>query len=114
MYLIAEMACLFGEIAALRHDIRQLQELRCDLKDSAGLRAELAELKQDLTATKRLVRLSGHHLSMRICMPVTAHSCHPAGFVCCIARALLMCTCMSLLLRHVAPASNEEQLLGLQ
>lgn len=51
----SEMACLFGEIAALRHDIHQLQELRCDLKDSAGLRAELAELKRDLTATKRLV-----------------------------------------------------------
>lgn len=55
---------MFGEIAALRADIRQLQQLRCDLKDSAGLRGEMAELKKDLTATKRLVGDEGW-----LCLP---------------------------------------------
>lgn len=58
--------------SALRKDLRQLQELRCDLKDSAGLRDELAELKKDLTATKRLMRQCGSATSSRLSVECAA------------------------------------------
>lgn len=51
----SEMSSLFGEVAALRADLNKLASLRFEIKDSAGLTAELADLKKDLRVMKRLV-----------------------------------------------------------
>ncbi|WIA30197.1 hypothetical protein OEZ86_000289 [Tetradesmus obliquus] len=50
-----EMSTLFGEMASLRADISKLIEMRGSLKDSGSLAHDLKAIKEDLTATKRLV-----------------------------------------------------------
>lgn len=55
LLLAAEMASLFGEMAALRADIAKLVEMKSDIKDSGHIGSALKSVKDDLAAVKRLV-----------------------------------------------------------